>query len=385
MIEVEIYGEIVPFHTSEIGYCNLTRVKEQLKRAKGQDILVRISSFGGDVDEGFAIYSELRRYAKENKAKINTLAEGRCASIATVIFLAGDKRTVTEHTSPFVHNAWLYMQGDSKEMLRASVDLEKCNDLIAKHYQKHTKLTYKQARELMDNQTSISPEEALQIGFATHIEEVLRPVALENVLKKKVTNLNINMKNKNDSKTKRRSLACNLKKILRISNKIVFDATDTEVDFYELSQDDTINIGDKATISGQPADGDLVMASGDTYVFESGELKEIISGAENSEDLELEEVVEEVAEITENIDDLEARIEELEQEVLPAVVNAIASRKKEIATIKAKQSNVATRISNLSKIETAIGVKDKKTRLSNFEDQNRSAFGNALEKKLNKK
>lgn len=89
--EIKIYGEIVPFQDSwiaESGYCNLSFVQRQLSEANGQDVTVRINSFGGDVDEGFAIYSELRRYAKENNAEVTTLAEGRCASIATVIFLA---------------------------------------------------------------------------------------------------------------------------------------------------------------------------------------------------------------------------------------------------------------------------------------------------------
>jgi len=63
------------------------------------------------------------------------LAEGRCASIATIIFLAGDVRIVTEYTDPFVHNAWCYTMGDAKKVMRTAVDLEKCNDKIAKHYQ----------------------------------------------------------------------------------------------------------------------------------------------------------------------------------------------------------------------------------------------------------
>ena len=134
--DVKIYGEIVPFQekwiTDQGGYVNQTEVQNQLKEADGKDIRVRIKSFGGDVEEGFAIYSELRRYAKENNAKVTTLAEGQCASIATVIFLAGDERLVTEFTQPFVHNAWCYAMGDAQTLSKTAVDLEVVNDQYVK-------------------------------------------------------------------------------------------------------------------------------------------------------------------------------------------------------------------------------------------------------------
>src|SRR6476620_9063686 len=122
MHEIKIYGEIVPFEEQWIidqgGYVNLSVIQEQLLKANGKDIKVRIRSMGGDVQTGFDIYNELRRYAKENNAKITTLGEGFVASIATIFFLAGDERILTESTNPFIHNAWCYAVGDSKEILR---------------------------------------------------------------------------------------------------------------------------------------------------------------------------------------------------------------------------------------------------------------------------
>ena len=63
-------------------------------------------------------------------------------------------------------------------------------------------------------------------------------------------------------------------------NKIVFDAENAEVDFYELADGDTVKIGDKANYKGQPANGEIVMQSGETYVFENGTLTEIKAIAE---------------------------------------------------------------------------------------------------------
>ncbi len=183
MHEIKIYGEIVPFEEQWIidqgGFYNLSTLQQSLKEAKGKDIKVRIRSFGGDVETGFTMYNELRRYAKDNKAKVTTFGEGQVASIATVIFLAGDERILTGHTEPFVHNAWTYSEGDSKTLVRVATELEKCNNMIADHYALHTDLTRDEALELMNNDTSITAEEAVTIRFATSIEEVLRPAALK--------------------------------------------------------------------------------------------------------------------------------------------------------------------------------------------------------------
>ena len=314
MNEIKIYGEIVPFQDAWVieqgGYCNLTDVQNQLKEANGNDVRVRINSFGGDVDEGFAIYSELRRYAKEHNAQITTLAEGRCASIATIIFLAGDKRITTEYTEPFVHNAWTYTMGDAKQILRVAQELEACNDKIAKHYETHTNLTYEEARLLMDNETFITANECLALRFATEIEEVLRPVAL-----KKVLNRNSN-KNQTAMAKKPNSLKAMIGKLLGFQNKIVKTADEKEVDFYELEDNDKEMVGDKATIDGNPAEGEIVMASGETYVFSNGELTEIKPVDEGGEDEETD-----VEALTEDVEEIKEALATLIETVAPELQN----------------------------------------------------------------
>ena len=307
MHEIRIYGEIIPFEDDfGTGYVSLTKVQDQLKLAEGKDIKVRIRSFGGDVQTGFDIYNELRRYAKDNSAKVQTLGEGFVASIATVIFLAGDERILTENTQPFVHNAWTYTEGDSKELLRVATELESCNEKIADHYALHTDLTKDEALELMKNETSITPEEAKSMRFATAIETVLRPVAL----KRFSTNTN---NNKMSNKTKR--LTFYAKKTLgMVSNKVVSTADGKDLDFYELEDDAVIEVGAKAYYDGMDADGSFIMPDGETYVFVAGELQEIQSEDEtdtNAEDLADAEttivaLTEKVAELSNTVAELQA-------------------------------------------------------------------------------
>lgn len=310
MHEIKIYGEIVPFEEQWIidqgGFYNLTCLQNALKEADGKDIKVRIRSFGGDVETGFTMYNELRRYAKENKAKVTTLGEGQVASIATVIFLAGDERILTGHTEPFVHNAWTYSEGDSKTLVRVAAELEKCNNMIADHYALHTDLTRDEALELMNNDTSITAEEAVNIRFATSIEEVLRPVAL----KRFSTN---NKLNKMSNKTKR--ITFYAKKTLgMVSNKVVVTADGKDLDFYELADDAVVAVGDKAYYDGMDADGSFIMPSGETYVFIAGELTEIQSEDQTLTDVSAEDLAEAETTITalmEKVTELTNKVEEL--------------------------------------------------------------------------
>lgn len=331
MHEIKIYGEIIPFEDAWIiengGYCSLTHVQNQLKEAGGKDIKVRVNSVGGDCDTGFAIYAELRRYAKENNAKITTFGEARVASIATVIFLAGDTRILTEHTEPFVHNAWTYIEGDNKTLLRAAADLGKWNERIAEHYALHTDLTKEEALDLMKNETSITTEEALAMRFCTEIEQVLRPVALQKFNKQKSQ---IEM-NKNPKTKSVLAKVMDFIKGLEVKNLMLTTADEVEIDFYELPEDGVVEEGVKARIDGADAEGPFVMKSGETYVFEAGVLMEIIP-AEDDED---------VAALQAEIDNLTSQLEA----VTNASAKAIEAKDAEILSLKtsiqAKDAQIA--------------------------------------------
>ena len=373
MHEIKIYGEIVPFEEQWIidqgGFYNLSALQQSLKEAKGKDIKVRIRSFGGDVETGFTMYNELRRYAKDNKAKVTTLGEGQVASIATVIFLAGDERILTGHTEPFVHNAWTYSEGDSKTLVRVAAELEKCNNMIADHYALHTDLTRDEALELMNNDTSITAEEAVTIRFATSIEEVLRPVALKRFSTKNLVSMGdvdfidmmiphheaaIKMANDFDGKIKNEELKKiieniktsqakeieQMKKIKeestntnnnkmnkktqtlynkvakflgQFSNKVVTTADGKELDFYELEDDAVIAVGDKAYFDGMDADGSFIMPDGETYVLVAGELTEIKNAEDKKMDSEaLAEANATIALLTEQLEAVSNKAVELD-------------------------------------------------------------------------
>lgn len=324
MHEIKVYGEIVSTYQKDNGAkgYSLVDLQNDLSKAEGKEIRVRFNSPGGDVQEGFAMYDELRRYAKENKVKVHTFAEANLASIATVPFLAGDTRTISKSIEPFVHNAWNEVVGDARSMRANADELDRCNDKIARHYSDHTELTYKEARDLMNNETSITAKEAVSIRFATAIEKISRPAAL----------LRFSTTNKNDM-TKQKSKLARIAAILLehgIKNKIVFTADQKELDFYELQEDEPIEVGANARVNGEDASGEYVMESGETYVFEAGVLVEII-------EKDLSDDVSEVEALKSEIEALKASYIESEN-----VINDLKSQNKAmskaISKIKALES-----------------------------------------------
>ncbi len=292
---VYIYG-VIDFwqddNANEWGYVNLKSVKNQIDAIKEFDeVIVHIHSDGGVVSEGFAIHDYLRSLGKP----ITTQIEGNCFSIATVIALAGDKRTMTSNAEFLIHNPWGWAGGEKEDIQKYADELEKLEDKIADFYASKTNLSKQEALDFMKVETTFTPEQALEKGFITEIAKVMSAVALYRPKNKKNTKMSKEVLTKKEADKKFKSLGDALNGILNIVkskekavNLIVQDANGVEIDFTELETDATPKVGDKATIDGEPATGEYVMPNGETYVFEDGALSEIKEADEEEENEEVE-------------------------------------------------------------------------------------------------
>ncbi len=342
MHEVKIYGDIVHASGKDENNVSLLDVQNQLSTAEGKDVKVRIGSDGGDANEGFAIYNELRRYAKENNAKIHTFAESRLSSIATVIFLAGDERELSADLQPFVHSA--YIPDAEKVDDKQQAYLDTVNNRIAQHYTNHTDLTFDEAMALMKEETFINTEEAKAMRFATSIENVLRPVALERFNHKQNDDMN---KNTKTAGVLAKAIA--YIKSLGAVNKILYDATGTEIDFYELAEDEIADVGSKARIDGKDAEGSYVMTDGATYIFSMGTLTEIVAKAAD--------VNEEAVALQAEIDNLTTQLEA----VTNASQAAITAKETELVTLRAENAKHIGIIANYKSAQSPLPSTDPKS------------------------
>ena len=310
MAEIKIYGDIVPFKWfndgSEYDLKDLDIALSALSMKEGEELIVGIHTFGGCTTTAFGIFSKLRRFKKENKINLTTRVEGWCASSGVIVLLAGDKRIGNKFAEPFVHNAWTWvMTANKHEAEKIMEDLTKVDDQIATLYEDRTDITKEKALELMDSDTFISAEDCMTYGFYTELEDVY---AAENALifnslrqrrQNNSNNNNTEMRGKSkNQKPEKKTLVQELKNLVNVftggsNNKIVFTAENKELDFYELAEDATPVVGDKALFDGKPAgesnDGEYVLATGETYKFTGEELTEIIPVDEgDSTDLETE-------------------------------------------------------------------------------------------------
>jgi len=130
-----------------------------------EEIEVHISSYGGEVVEGLAIYNAL----KNHKAKVTTINDGFACSIASVIFCAGDKRLMNESSLLMIHNAWVWACGNADDMRKAADDLEKISAQAVKIYDSVSNLSADDIKALMDKESWLEPQECIDYQFATEI------------------------------------------------------------------------------------------------------------------------------------------------------------------------------------------------------------------------
>lgn len=136
-----------------------------------KEIDVYINSGGGYTVDGYAIYDMLMNFS----GVVNTYVNGRCGSIATVIFQAGKKgsRVMFPNSEFFVHNPFLPAEGavpmEAKDAKLLAEDLEREETKMAQFYSRSTGKSVETLKPIMDRATTLSPAEAKQLGFIDEI------------------------------------------------------------------------------------------------------------------------------------------------------------------------------------------------------------------------
>lgn len=134
------------------------------------DILnVYINSPGGDVFASQAIRTMLKRH----KAKVIVYVDGLAASGASVVTTGGDIVIMPKNAMMMVHNGLLGMRGYyfATELRKMADDLDKINESILVTYQEKTRMEPEKIKELLDAETWMTADEALEYGFIDQIEE----------------------------------------------------------------------------------------------------------------------------------------------------------------------------------------------------------------------
>lgn len=193
---VSIYGDITsyPFDERDVSAFNLSK---ELEKVTAKTIEVYINSYGGEVAEGLAIYNALKRH----KAKVKTYVDGFACSIASVIAMAGDERYMYPTSLLMIHNVWTYASGNSADLRKVADDLDIMTSSSIKAYKEHANISEEEIKELLDNETWLTADEALEKGFITKIAADTKNNKSNQSARKAVYNMLLNkLDNENDEK-----------------------------------------------------------------------------------------------------------------------------------------------------------------------------------------
>lgn len=160
--DIYIFGDITSWEWFDSDVSSYTLAR-QLQDMDADEIVVHINSYGGEVAEGLAIHNSL----KNHKAKITTICDGFACSAASVVFMAGDERLMNPASLLMIHNAWSSASGNAAELRKAADDLEVISKTAAEAYKAHVNISEEELQDLLDNESWISPADAVEKGFAT--------------------------------------------------------------------------------------------------------------------------------------------------------------------------------------------------------------------------
>jgi len=141
-----------------------------------KDIYMYINSPGGVVTSGMAIYDTMQ-YIRPNVA---TVCMGQAASMGSLLLTAGaaGKRYSLPHARIMTHQPSGGFQGQATDIEIHAKEIINLRGRLNKIYEKHSGKTIKQIEKIMERDTFMSPEEAMDKGL---IDEVVsqRPEAKE--------------------------------------------------------------------------------------------------------------------------------------------------------------------------------------------------------------
>lgn len=192
---IKIYGDITSWEWFESDVSSYTLSKE-LDTIEADTINVYINSYGGEVAEGLAIYNALKRH----KAKVKTYCDGFACSAASVIFMAGDERIMSTASLLMIHNAWIWASGNANDLRKQADDLDVITQASINAYMQEVNISEDELKEMLDNETWISPQDALEKGFITSIVNEKESNKASQSIKKSLMNLILNKKDDKDNK-----------------------------------------------------------------------------------------------------------------------------------------------------------------------------------------
>lgn len=152
--------------------------RSELKEHQG-DLTVILNSGGGDVFAGLSIYNALMDY----EGKVTVQVDGLAASVASIIAMAGDKIVMSPGSMMMIHKPWSMVMGDVNELEKAKEILNGIEDSIIPIYTGRTGLTKEEIAGMLEAETWMTAEQAVELGFADELIEAKKKSSFSDAIK----------------------------------------------------------------------------------------------------------------------------------------------------------------------------------------------------------
>jgi len=140
--------------------------RDELNSGTG-DITVWINSPGGDCVAAAQIYNMLMDY----KGNVTVKIDGIAASAASVVAMAGTKVLISPVAMLMIHNPATIAMGDHSDMEKAISLLDEVKESIINAYEIKTGMSRNKISRLMDEETWMNANKAIELGFADAVLE----------------------------------------------------------------------------------------------------------------------------------------------------------------------------------------------------------------------
>lgn len=137
-------------------------VNSVLRKSDGGDIKVNINSPGGDFFEGVTIYNMLREH--EGAISVNVI--GLAASAASIVAMAADDLKIAKSAFLMIHNSWGLVIGNQNDMREAAETFAVFDKSMANVYSDRSGKSLSEIASMMDADTWMDGETAVDDGFA---------------------------------------------------------------------------------------------------------------------------------------------------------------------------------------------------------------------------
>lgn len=161
--EIEITGAIDAGSVSTAIRCLLHLQKEDQQLP----ITLYINSPGGEVQSGLALYDVMQAVS----CPIHTVCLGMAASMAALLFIAGDQREMLPRSRVMIHDPLIGggIGGSALSVKARADDLMRIRDITAQVISQHTGMNLEEVFELTAKDTYFEAEEAIANGMADRI------------------------------------------------------------------------------------------------------------------------------------------------------------------------------------------------------------------------